>query len=206
MVNKDNGTHACMECNAKKKKCLLAVVKSLILGFGMTINFEMADDLSREVFNPNACAAGWILEDMERKWALPEDSRGILMNIVSSLQLLKETVNRLASTQKNNDKLVNDVQGATDVEDALQQLHGNTSEGESSGIDNGAHRSDNDGSSGHDEEMPAVCESYITSHKCLLCRPDSTDGITNEDGAEATLKCKTTTTVAGCSPLKKQKM
>ncbi|PPQ85594.1 hypothetical protein CVT25_012453 [Psilocybe cyanescens] len=34
MVNKDNGAHACMECNAKKKKCPLAVAKSPILGFG----------------------------------------------------------------------------------------------------------------------------------------------------------------------------
>ncbi|PPQ92143.1 hypothetical protein CVT25_008913 [Psilocybe cyanescens] len=219
MVNKDNGAHACMECNAKKK-CPLAVAKSPILGFGTTINFEMADDLSGEVFNPNACAARWILEDMERKWAMPEDFGGILMNIVSCLrvvrddhmhlmlefQKLKETVNRLASAQNNNNKLVDDVQGATNVEDALQQPHGNTSEEESSSIDNGACRSDNDGSSSHDGEMHAVCESYIASHKRLLRRPDSTDGITNEDGAGATLKCKATATVARRSPSKKQKM
>ncbi|PPQ92033.1 hypothetical protein CVT25_004981, partial [Psilocybe cyanescens] len=220
MVDKDNGAHACMECNAKKKKCPLAVAKSPILGFGTTINYEMADDLSVEVFNPNAQAARRILEDMERKWAMPEDFGGILMSIVSSLrvvrddskhlmsdfQKLKKTVNRLASAQNNNNRLVDDVQGATDIEDALQQPHANASEGESSGINNGAHGSDNDGSSSHDGDMPKVRESYIASRKRLLRRPDSTDGITNEDGAGAALKRKATATVAGRSPSKKQKM
>ncbi|PPQ85867.1 hypothetical protein CVT25_015461 [Psilocybe cyanescens] len=98
------------------------------------------------------------------------------------------------------------MQGVTNVEDAFQQPYTNTSEGELSSIDNGACRSDNDSSSSHDGEMPKVHESYIASHKCLLCRPNSTDGITNEDGAGAALKRKATTTVAGHSPSKKQKM
>ncbi|PPQ85414.1 hypothetical protein CVT25_006335 [Psilocybe cyanescens] len=58
--------------------------------FGTTINFEMADDLSEEVFNPNARAVRWILEDMERNLRVVRDDSKHLM---LEFQKLKETVN-----------------------------------------------------------------------------------------------------------------